>query len=135
MKVHKLFQNFTHRLIYNCEYYFYTVSVPSCSGSYNITSNLQSFFTLEEVVCFTCSLPGGVPVRSWTINGTSAVGLPGVTVLYNGTLLVADPLGLLLSPTNSLPIQCFDQTLSVTYAAYMKFNGEYGRNFWVIFKI
>ena len=100
------------------------MTVPSCSGSYNITSNLQSFFTLEEVVCFTCSLPGGVPVRSWTINGTSAVGLPGVTVLYNGTLLVADPLGLLLSPTNSLPIQCFDQTQSITYTTYISITGK-----------
>ena len=100
------------------------VSVPSCSHSYNITSDLQSIFTAQEVICLTCSLPGGLLVRSWTINGTSAIGLPGVTALYNGALLIEDPLALLLGPTNSLSIQCFDETKTITYATYLGFGGK-----------
>ena len=120
------------QLMYTCKYVCFQllllVSVlpqPSCSSNYTVSSNLQYVYVNQEASCIACSLPGGVTPYSWTINNSSAVGQTGAHLLFNGSLLIQDPLSLLVDPRGVLTVQCYDQTQLVSYMAYVTLGGEY----------
>ena len=90
-----------------------------------MSSHLQYVYVNEEVSCIGCSLPGGVPAYSWTVNNSSAIGQAGAYILFNGSLLIQDPLALLLGATGVLTVQCYDQKQLLSYVAYVALSGEY----------
>ena len=103
------------------------LSQPSCSSSYEVTSNLQYVYINREPSCIRCTLPGGVPTwYTWTINNSSATEHPGTHILFNGstTLLIQDPLVLLNGATDVLQVQCYDQTQLISYLVYMTLSGK-----------